>query len=65
MTQELIAPAYGQQHGAILHGFRDGVALGSQHVLGDQDLVAILSAADVDEVVCDRVEVLARPRCRV
>ena len=44
----------------------DRVALGAQHVLGDQHLVAVLAAADVDQVVVGGIEALARARrpCR-
>ncbi len=61
MPEQLVAAADGQQGGAVLDGARDRVALALQHVLGDQHLVAVLAAADVDQVVLGRVEILAGP----
>src|SRR6478736_5344830 len=65
MAEQLIAAADCEQGGAIVGGRGDCVALGPEHVLGHQDLVAILAAADVDQVVFGWIEPLAGARCGV
>ena len=42
VAEQLVAAADGEQRRAVLHGGGDRVALGAQHVLGDQHLVAVL-----------------------
>ena len=65
VAEQLVAAADGEQRGAVLDGGGDRVALGAQHVLGDEHLVAVLAAADVDQVVLGRVEAVARAGGRV
>src|SRR5262249_14439676 len=50
------AAADRQQSDAVLDRGGDGIALAAQHVLGDESLVAVLAAADVDQVVLGGVE---------
>src|SRR3954454_9067028 len=58
VSEQLVAAADGQQGRAVLHRERDRVALGPEHVLGDQCLVAVLPAADVDQVMLARREAI-------
>src|SRR5581483_34427 len=62
VAEELVAAADGQEHGAVRGGRRDRLALGPPHVLGHQRLVAVLPAADVEQVVGRWVEALAGAR---
>ena len=54
--REALAEAAGD--GAVLDGLRERLALGLEHVGGDDHLVAILAAADVDQVVGAWIEAL-------
>ena len=65
MAEQLVAAADGQHGGAVLDGGRDRLALGGQHVLGDEHLVAVLAATDVDQVVFARIEAIAGTGGRV
>src|SRR5262245_54026194 len=60
VPEQLIAATDGQERCAVVDGGGDRLALGLEHVLGDQHLVAILAAPDVDQVMFARVEPLAR-----
>src|SRR3954454_14098920 len=60
MAEQLIAAADRQQNGCVVGRRGDRLALGRHHVGGDGLLVAILTPADVDEVVSGGVEALAR-----
>ena len=62
VAEQLVAAADGEHRGAVVDRGRERVALGREHVLGDQPLVAVLAAADVDQVVGAGVEALARAR---
>ena len=62
VAEQLVAAADGEQRGPVLDRRGDRVALGAQHVLGHQDLVAVLAAADVDQVVVGGIEAVARAR---
>src|SRR5215207_234941 len=61
VAKELITAADGEQDGAAVDRCGDRVALARQHVGGDDALVAILPAADVDQVVGVGVDRLAGP----
>jgi hypothetical protein len=65
VAEQLVTPADRQHHGATVNRPRDGVSLGAQHVGCDQALVAVLAAADVDQVRRGPVEFLAQTRRRV
>ena len=65
VAEQLVAAADGEHRGAVVDRGRDRVALGREHVLGDHPLVAVLAAADVDQVVRVGVEALAGPGRRV
>ena len=60
MAEQLVAAADGEQRGAVVDRRGQSVALALDHVGGDGALVAVLAAAEVDEVVRGRVEALAR-----
>ncbi len=62
MAEQLVAAADGEQDGAVVDRGGERLALAGDHVGGDRALVAVLAAADVDEVVGGRVEPLARAR---
>ena len=59
VAEQLVAAADGEHHRAAARGGVERVALRGLHVVRDGDLVAILPAAHVDEVVRVRVEPLA------
>jgi len=61
VSEELVAAAYGEHDGAVLDGRREGRPLGLDHVGGDEHLVAVLAAPDVDQVVRLGVEPLPEP----
>src|SRR5262249_52311779 len=65
MAEQLVAAADGQHRGAVLHRGGDGIALAAQHVLGHESLVAVLAAADVDQVVLGGVEAVSGAGGRV
>ena len=65
VAEKLVAAAYREHHGPVRHGRREPVALRRDHVGGHQPLVAILAAADVDQVVRRGVDPVARPGGRV
>ena len=60
VAEQLVAATDGEHDGAVADGGRERLALGLQHVGGDQLLVAVLAATDVDQVVRGGVEALAR-----
>ncbi len=60
VPEQLVAAAHREQRDALIDRRGDRIALGPHHVLGDQDLIAILAAPDVDQVVFRGVEALAR-----
>ena len=60
-AEQLVAAADGEPGHARRHGRLDGVALRCEQVGGDHPLVAVLAAADVDQVVRVGVERLAHP----
>ena len=60
VPEELVAAADREHDGAVGDRRRERLALAPQHVPGDQALVAVLAAADVDQVVGAGVEALAR-----
>src|ERR1044072_181132 len=60
MAEQLVAAADRQQHGAALDRRGAGAALARDHVGGDHALVAVLPAADVEEVVGGRIDRNAR-----
>ena len=51
VAEQLIAAADREHDGAVVDRGRDRLALGLTHVRGDQLLVAVLAAADVEQVV--------------
>jgi hypothetical protein len=57
--EQLIAAADGEHHRTMAGGGVQGIPLGGRHVVGDGDLVAILAAADVEEVMGVGLEALA------
>jgi hypothetical protein len=59
VAEQLVAAADGEQSGAILDGRRDRLTLRPQHVLGNEHLIAVLPAPDVDQVMRARIESLA------
>ncbi len=59
VAEQLVAAADGQHDGAAARGGVERVALGGGHVVGDRGLVAVLAAADVEEVVGVGVERVA------
>ena len=61
VAEELIAAADGEHDGAVPGRAGNRVALGRDHVCGHDLLVAVLAAADVDEVVRGGVETFAGP----
>ena len=61
MAEQLVAAADGEQDGAVADRRGERLALGLDHVGGDRALVAVLPAADVEEVVGGGVDRLAGP----
>ena len=61
VAEELVAAAHGEDDAAGVGRGVQRVALGVDHVLGAQRLVAVLGAADVEEVVRVGVDALAEP----
>ena len=64
MAEELVAAADGEHGGAVADGGSSASRLVVDHVGGHHALVAVLAAADVEEVVSAGVEALARPGSR-
>ncbi len=62
VAEELVAAAHGEDDAAGVGRVVQRVALGVDHVLGAQRLVAVLRAADVEEVMRGGVDPLAEPR---
>ena len=62
VAEQLVAAADGEHDRAAVGRGVEGVALGGDHVVRDGDLVAVLAAAHVEEVVGVRVERLAEAR---
>ena len=60
VPEQLVAAAHAEHERAARSGRVQTVALGLDQVLGAQALVAVLAAADVEEVVRVRVERLAQ-----
>ena len=56
VAEQLVAAADGEQDGAVVDGRGERLALGRDHVGGDRALVAVLAAADVEQVVGGGVE---------
>src|SRR5262249_14443695 len=54
-----------EHHGTVLDRGGERIALGLEHVGGDRSLVAVLAAAEVEEVVVGGVQSLAWARGRV
>ncbi len=61
VAEQLVAAADGEQGGAVVDRRRERLALAGDQVGGDHALVAVLAAADVDEVVGGGVDRLADP----
>jgi kynurenine formamidase len=59
VAEQLVAAADGEQHSAVGDRRGERVALAIRHVGGDGALVAVLAAADVEEVVGAGVDRLA------
>ena len=59
VAEQLVAAADGEHHRAAARGGVERIALRGLHVARDGDLVAVLPAAHVDEIVRVRVEPLA------
>ena len=64
VAEQLVAAADAEDHRAALRGGVQRVALDGGEVLRAQRLVAVLAAAEVEEVVGVGVELLAEPRAR-
>ena len=62
VAEQLVAAADGEHDGAAVRGRMEGVALCVRHVVGDRRLVAVLAAADVEEVMGVGVEWLLEAR---
>jgi hypothetical protein len=56
VAQQLVAAAHGEHHRSSAGRRVQGLALGGRHVVSHRDLVAVLAAAHVEEVVSVRVE---------
>ena len=65
MPEQLVAAADGEHSGTVVDRRRERLALGLDHVPGDQALIAVLAATDVDQVVGPRIEALAGPGDRM
>src|SRR5215213_9897498 len=65
VPEQLVAAAYREQYGAVIGRPGKRLALGCDHVGGDRALVAILPAADVEEVMRGRVDGIAGAGARV
>src|SRR5436190_11363812 len=61
VAEQLVAPADREHGGAVLDGRRHCLPLALDHVGGNGDLVAVLPATEVDEVVGAGIEALAGP----
>src|SRR6185437_9239937 len=59
LAEQLVAAADGEEDCAVVDRLRKRRALGLDHVGGDGALVAVLAAADVEEVVRARIDRLA------
>src|SRR6187200_621897 len=60
VAEQLVAAADRQEDGAVVGRGGDRLLLAGDHVGGDGALVAVLAAADVEEIVGGRVDRLAR-----